>query len=227
MRLPELEEVIKCPSCKSQCAFTRPKDSGRIKWNHVRPHVSHVIDVRYCRSCGEPMVQHSWHGHKGETNPQEIIIYPVATNRDPAPKEVKKANLGLAKDYDEAVACEPHSLQAAAMLLGRCASLVLIEKCAADKSKTLGVQYRAAVAAEKLPNSLTKQFDGLLDNRNRSAHVWLTDDGDHLEVEACDIDWCFDIVGLLFEHFYVNPAQLAERLKHLDKVRAQKDSAKT
>ncbi|UCG88212.1 MAG: hypothetical protein JSW71_06615, partial [Gemmatimonadota bacterium] len=135
------------------------------------------MDVVFCHSCGQPISRHL-SGRLGGSSPRvddARIIYPSASARELAPDEVRSADDSLAKDYDEAVKCEPYSLQAAAILLGLCASTVLVDKCGCNKSQTLGKQYEDAKARGKLSSNVDEQFEGLLQHRNRSAHPWFNE----------------------------------------------------
>lgn len=190
----------------------------------------HYLDVRRCLACGYPLIQHRFipdpaeqtGGSHEELEPFERIIYPIAPRRDLAPDEVRAASTELAADYDEAGACEPHSLQAATLLLRRCATVMLVEKCSANKKDTLGRQFDQAENAGERPDFIVEQFDGLLKNRNRSAHPWFSQLGEPLKVEQDDVEWCFEIVGLMLEHFYVGPARRGRRIARLNKIVSSK-----
>ncbi len=242
MKFPHQNDTVDCPNCGGKsCSFDQPGSSPNVRWEVLKrfsgldAHIDHTLDVVYCRSCGQPirLMRRVVRGRPvlvaanktvSDQLPEDCvrILFPVAQTRDLAHEAVRHADADLARDYDEAVACEPHSLQAAAMLLGRCASTILIAMCDADGTKTLGVQYDAAVQAKKLPDNAAGQFEGLLQCRNRAAHPWFNSTGGHLTVEQDDVDWCFEIIGLMFDHFYVNPAKLEKRRERMEAAKAEK-----
>jgi len=220
MTFPGHHDLMDCPHCKGRaCAFAVGEKA--IGWPHDKSGMNHQIEVAHCLSCGYPIVHYARQSQSG-LRVSGAVVYPIAPYRDLAPNEVHSADPDLAKDYDEAVACEPHSLQAAAMLLGRCASHILVARCGADKSSTLGAQISAAVKAGDLPEPIKEQSEGLLAGRNQAAHPWYAASGAQMKIDQQGLDWCFDIVDLMFVHFYVNPARLAERQAKLAATKGQK-----
>lgn len=239
MPFPENNETADCPTCGGKCcAFGIPNQCACLTWEHTRRDDSlawsdsHYLDVRRCLACGHPLIRHRWKDGSnrlpGETpigpSPSLERIYPALPTRSRAPDAVREANEELAQDYDEAVACEPISLQASAMLLGRCASIILIDSCDADPESMLGGQFASARTAGKLSGELVEQYCGLIDHRNRSAHPWFEPSGKTLKVTQDDLDWCFVILGLMFDYYYVNPARLGRWTKRLKEL---KDSRST
>ncbi len=151
-----------------------------------------------------PVIQHR---HQVPGSPVEIVVYPLKPTRSAAPEEVCTAAPDLATDYNEAVACEPHSSQAAVLLLGRCLSQILIDKCDAPKPGTLGRQIDHAVKEGKLPEKVAKAIDTFKTGRNQAAHPWYDESGGHLKVDAETVEWSFVVIETLFERFYVTPAR--------------------
>lgn len=225
MKLPGNNEVVECPHCEARCAFTR---KGTIEWplsNAIKQDM-HVIVACYCQSCGGPILQ--WTvaprvgGHADMSAACSRVVFPLASTRQKTSAVVRQLDCDLAQDYDEAVSCEPLSLQAASCLLRRCASHILIDNCGAPKNQTLGQQIKHARNDGKLPEHISEQVDGVLNHGNQSAHPWFDDSGEILKVEQRDLDWCFEIVQLMFDHYYIEPQKRAERKQRMEAIVKEK-----
>lgn len=225
MKLPNQNEVVDCPHCEARCAFRR---GGSIEWplNNARKQERHCIDASYCQSCGGPILQWavapSVGGHANISTATSRVVFPVASTRQKTSPVVRQLDGVLAQDYDEAVSCEPLSLQAASCLLRRCASHILIDKCEAPKNQTLGQQIKHARDNGKLPEHISEQVDGVLNHGNQSAHPWFDESGEILKVEQQDLDWCFEIVQLMFDHYYIEPQKRAERKQRMEAIVTEK-----
>lgn len=224
MHFPRPEETIRCPYCAAMCAYASP-NTATITYAHGMPdqqdRTVHTVEVAHCRSCGKPIIQYRILLH-GKTTPHVEAIYPIAPNRQNTPEEVREAAPDLAKDYDEAVACEPHSLQASASLLGRCASEILVSHCGAKRKDLLGKQVNDAKQAGKLPPGLEHEIDGLREGRNQASHPWYSETGERLEVDGKTLEWCFEIVDMMIDHFIVRPKTTADRMKRFEALKAAK-----
>lgn len=225
MHFPNQEEVIRCPHCKGQCAY---REAKVINWSHSHPgggrNWMHYVRVLHCGTCGNPLIRHVISKTQAETEVNKVTIYPSGPPaRDPAPDEIRNAKKELAVDYDEAVACEPHSLQAAAFLLGRCVERILVDKAGVNRGATLGVQINEAIEANKIPEHLKKSLkDGLLIARNQAGHVWQDAEGNDLPVDKDTVDDCFTIVDELFVHFYLAPLKTDAFTKKMNRVKVEK-----
>ena len=191
-----------------QCAYREYK---KVEWQHCHPgeqHILyHVVHVLHCATCGKPVICHAISGDPGGQGNRQETIYPSGPPaRDPAPGELRSDHKELADDYDEAVACEPHSLQAATFLLGRCVERILVDTAGVNRGATLGVQINEAIKADRVPERLKKPLkNGLLIARNQAGHVWQNAVGDDLKVDGKTVKRCFVIVKQLFDHFYLEP----------------------
>ena len=220
---PEPEDTMDCPHCKGQrCAFGHPQQRNRaydLIWNHPKSHSSHTVSVAYCRTCGKPVIEHSWQ-RVGKDH--KDLVYPKGTARPKAPQEVRAADEDLANDYDEAVTCEPHSFQAAAFLLGRCAGHILVKKCEADAADFLSTQFKKAIKDGTLPHDVAEEFPGVVEGRNQAGHPWYSSTGEQLKVDEDTSAWSFHIVDMMFEHFYVAPKRRKKRQTKLSDLLDEK-----
>lgn len=141
MKFPRPEETIWCPACKGTCGFCFGRGGGHetiIRHGHEPigqdSRTVHEIAARFCRSCGYPIIQHKVAvGDTQSLLPSGEWLYPQHPTRGKIPALVRDEAPDLADDYDEAVACEPHSSQASILLLSRVLSQILIAKCKAEK----------------------------------------------------------------------------------------------
>ena len=143
-------------------------------------------------------------------------VYPEAPTRPLAQELVRKADAGLAGDYDEAVRCEPHSQQAAAFLLGRCVERVLIAHAGAQHKGTLGPKIDKAIKDKKIPDDIAPYLGEVLKHvRNQASHIWVDAQGKELRIDADDVRMAFEVVDMLLDRFYIMPAK---RDAHIAKV---------
>ena len=154
---------------------------------------------------------------------QDRELYPVAPSRILVPQEVRDADPHLADDYNQAVACEPWSLQASAFLLGRCTEQILVAKTSASAGMTLGPQIDAAIKADEIPLAWREPLkDGFLIARNQAGHSWENTAQEPLKVDDETVDHCFTIVDALLYHFYVAPKTNAAFIAKMRQVKADK-----
>lgn len=243
MEFPEDTQVITCPHCLGRCGFSRVWSGDRrfsISWvadaknsEALRAPVNEYVDVSYCVSCGGPVIRRRrMLEQAGNLTAAEVdrrnslkidrVVYPIAPTRCPAPREVIEADRDLAVDYAEAVECEPHSKQAALMLLGRCASQILVKQCGASPSDTLGKQYKIAQLSGRLSTEVSDEFDALLNTRNQAAHARFAEHGGQLRVDQQDVDWSVGLLELMFECYYVRPTRIAAQRSKLARTRELK-----
>jgi hypothetical protein len=134
-------------------------------------------------------------------------IYPVGSNRGPAPKEIPE---GIAADYSEAALVLPLSAKASAALSRRCLQSVLHE--AGYTQKDLSKQIDAALAEtdtrKALPSGVHSIVDAIRNFGNFSAHK-ITDQTSLqvIDVEPHEAEFCLDVLDSVFDHYYVKPVQ--------------------
>ena len=159
----------------------------------------------------------------GNVIEQETIYPSGPPARDPAPDEIRKDHKELAADYDEAVACEPHSSQAATFLLGRCVERILVDEVKVDPKATLGPQIDTVIKVETFPEILKKPLKrGFLIARNQAGHVWQNAAGEDLKVDGKTVKRCFAIVDQLFDHFYLEPLKVDTFTQKMGNIEGEK-----
>ncbi len=226
MPFPDDEATAKCPWCGAFCAFGSLIDQNLR--SRSADNMVHRVRVSVCRSCWFPLIAHTTFDRRNPVAVQAERIYPESPTRDLAPPLVRESNADLAHDFDEAVACEPHSKQAAVVLLARCANQILVEHCNAKKQECLYDQVQSAIAAKKVSVPLHDLLDGAHNPRNQVGHVWYDADGDLVRVTEDDAVWWFEIVEQMFDEFYIEPKKRAERADRVAGMRlAKKQGDKT
>jgi hypothetical protein len=120
----------------------------------------------------------------------------------------------IAADYREANEVLPISAKASAALSRRCLQAVLTGAGYTDRN--LADQVQKAIdensAAKALPPALRDSLDAIRQFGNFSAHP-ITDQTtlQIIDVEEGEAEWSLELLGDMFDHYYVRPALAAEK----------------
>ena len=149
------------------------------------------------------------------------LVRPKVVCRPPPPKEVPEE---LAKDYLEACLVIDDSPQASAALSRRCLQGLLRSKAAVKRS-SLADEIQQVLDGEGLPTYLRKAIDAIRNIGNFAAHPTKSNStGLIQEVESGEAEWNLDVLGSLFDFYYVQPEGLKEKRDRLN--RKLKDTGK-
>jgi hypothetical protein len=130
----------------------------------------------------------------------EYVVWPIQYTR-PIPSEVPKH---IAIDYQEAAAVLNISPKASAALSRRCLQAVLREAGGSSK-KNLVDQIEDV--SNNLPGYITQNIDAIRNIGNFAAHpIKDTASGQIVEVEPGEAEWNLDVLDMLFDFYYVQPA---------------------
>lgn len=145
----------------------------------------------------------------------EIVKYPIrprGSNRLPCPLEVPSH---IAEDYNEACIVLPDSLKASAALSRRCLQNLLLD--AGDVSRgNLYNQIQEAIA-NGLPSYLVEALDIVREIGNFAAHPTKSQStGEIVPVEPGEAEFNLDVLEMLFDHYYIKPRLMGERLGALN-----------
>jgi hypothetical protein len=144
------------------------------------------------------------------------MVVPLGSSRVPAPAEVPE---NIAKDYAEACLVEPLSAKASAALARRCLQNILSEKVV--EKRDLNDQITEAIT--KLPADLADNIDAIRVVGNFAAHPNKSKQtGVIVDVEQGEAGYLLDILGDLFDFYYVRPARSKARK---DAIQAKIDEA--
>ena len=200
---------MQCPHCLKHFA-------ADVK-NHQLGHYGGepwVVAWCQCAACESPIVflEHSRPGPMGPGAPNCALVYPRGTQRAPCPAEVPNE---FEEDYREACLVLQDSPKASAALSRRCLQNVLREKAGVKRD----VLYREVeeVLGGALPSYIADALHALREYGNFAAHA--TRDvatGEIIEVEAGEAEWLLDVLEALFDHYFVQPAAMAQRKAKLN-----------
>ena len=167
-----------------------------------------------CPACAKPTAYVSYQQKypntmvKGDT----IMAFPRLAAKPPAPPKVPEL---IAQDFNEAAAVLPISAQASAALSRRCLQHVLSER-SVSTSSNLSKAIDAALASG-LPPQLAENLDAIRNIGNFAAHVQKAEhSGEVVPVEPEEAEWNLEVLELLFDFYYVQPAVAAARRSALN-----------
>jgi hypothetical protein len=138
-------------------------------------------------------------------------IYPIPR----VPKEVPQE---FAEDYVEAWTILGDSPRASAALSRLCLERILVEKSGVPgvTGKNLKQDIERVVQSNSLPSSISKLLDAPRLLGNLAVHARKSSEtGTVLPVEPWEAEFCLEIIGLLFDHYFVAANKNEERLKRL------------
>jgi hypothetical protein len=163
-----------------------------------------------CRECGNSIINIV--GSKPGSKVPEIkkLVYPEHVNRL-VPDEVGDP---YRRDFLEACAVLPFSERASAALSRRCLQKILTDKGGA-KERDLFDQIREVEGT--LPPGMLDDLHKLRLIGNFSAHpIKDTNTGEILAVGPGEAEFCLDILGELFQHYFVKPIKDKEKRGKID-----------
>lgn len=142
---------------------------------------------------------------------EEFLIWPLQSARPPVPKEVPQH---IAADYTEAALVLRFSPKASAALSRRCLQAVLRE---AGKATQHMLSQQIDAVMPNLPSYIADSIDYIRHVGNLAAHpIKDQASGQIVDVEPGEAEWNLDVLDLLFDHYYVKPAQAKQKRDALD-----------
>lgn len=142
-------------------------------------------------------------------NNKEYLVYPKTVNRAPIPSSVPDK---FKEDYNEACAVLNDSPKASAALSRRCLQNLLRNK-AGIKKGSLADEIQEVIDSKQMPSYLSESIDGIRVTGNFAAHpIKGEKTGEIVKVEHGEADWNLDVLELLFDFYFVQPA-IAEKKK--------------
>lgn len=205
---------MKCPHC--QKAFhSKPHsvDVGRIgrteNWTYYWS-----FHGTECPACARPIIVVEYKEDYGSTKyvGRSFLVYPKGSGRTAAPSEVPPH---IAQEYEEACLVLGDSAQASAALSRRCLQHVLQER-SVSKSNNLSTAIDDALATN-LPSHISENLDSIRNTGNFAAHPQKSQNtGEILPVEPHEAEWNLEVLEMLFDFYYVQPARSAARRSALN-----------
>lgn len=205
---------MKCPHCQKQFhpdpkAFSLGKHGRKDQWSYLWN-----VTVLTCPACDGPSVfldyQQDWGSSKFRG--EHILAFPKTGKKAPAPREVPAE---IARDFNEASVVLNESPQASAALSRRCLQHVLVER-GVTKSDNLSTGIDEALKSG-LPSHLAENLDAIRNIGNFAAHPQKSlHSSEVLPVEPEEAEWNLEVLELLFDFYYVQPARSVARRAELN-----------
>lgn len=140
-------------------------------------------------------------------------VWPKGSGRAPAPPEVPP---DIAQDYTEACLVLNDSAKAAAALGRRCLQHVL-RTAAGVKHGDLAKEIQQVLDEGTLPSHIAESIDAVRNVGNFAAHpIKGEQSGEILPVEPGEAEWTLDVLELLFDFYFVQPARTQVKRAALD-----------
>ena len=142
-------------------------------------------------------------------------VWPRHTGRPPVPPEVPDA---YSKDYREACLILADSPNASAALSRRCLQLILNEKAGVRSRNNLANAIGEVIADPSVPTDISGALDDVRNIGNFGAHPnKSTNTGEIIDVEDGEAEWCLETIEILFDFYFVKPADIERRRLAFDK----------
>ncbi|CAJ1870323.1 hypothetical protein HLBENOHH_02856 [Aeromonas dhakensis] len=205
-----------CPHCKIAIHnnFNEIKLGACGKDTTGRPYYWYACCLE-CPSCSQPIInlKSALNVNGGLLQKQNFIAFPQTRGSRPAaPVEVP---LAIANDYNESALVLSFSAQASAALSRRCLQHLL-----ADAKLSTNSNLDRAITEAKtkgLPSHISDHLDAVRAIGNFAAHTQKSvNTGEILPVEPEEAEWNLDVLDMLFDFCYVQPAKNAARRAALD-----------
>jgi hypothetical protein len=142
------------------------------------------------------------------------LIHPKGLSRIPLPSEVPREFVG---DYKEACLVLSDSPKASAALSRRCLQNLLRE-VAKVKHVNLSDEIQQVIDSKTLPSHLSESIDAIRNIGNFAAHPIKSEKaGEIIDVEPGEAEWSLDVLEILFDFYFVQPAKLKAKREALNK----------
>jgi hypothetical protein len=142
------------------------------------------------------------------------MVFPRTSARPPVPAEVPEE---FAEDYLEACLVIGDSPKSSAALSRRCLQHILREKVGVKNPNNLAKAIGEVVGDPSIPTDISASLDVVRNIGNFSAHPNKSlNTGEIVEVEAGEAEWCLDVIEILFDFYFVRPADIKRRTSALN-----------
>ena len=183
-----------------------------------------ILNRYFCPSCHQltfhlecgasPTVAQGQQSVRLQVSARTIMVWPKGASRPPIPADVPPEITG---DYKEACLVLADSPKASAALSRRCLQAILREKLGATK-KDLYDQIEEVIGRGKLPGHIDEGLHAVRNIGNIAAHsMKSTTTGAIVDVAPGEAEWNLDVLEMLFDFCFVQPAIAAKRKAELNK----------
>lgn len=142
-----------------------------------------------------------------------FLVRPRGISRSPLPPEVPA---DIAEDYIESCLVFADSPKASAALSRRCLQSIL-RNAAKVKHGNLSTEIQQVLDSGALPTPLADSIDAIRNIGNFAAHPTKSQQsGNIVQVDPGEAEWNLDVLEMLFDFYYVQPAKIAKKRAELD-----------
>ncbi len=142
------------------------------------------------------------------------MVRPKGVSRAPVPVEVPS---DIVDDYEEACLVLSDSPKASAALSRRCLQNLLRKAAGVTPGNLIG-EIQQVLDSGKLPSSIAENIDAVRNIGNFAAHPSKSNStGEIVPVEPHEAEWNLDVLELLFDFYFVEPARARARRDALNK----------
>ena len=227
---------MKCPHCNTsihegfgeQIFWNAPLQFGRDGATVLETPLQWFAMYQRCPEChdsiiylkrlhlpyvGPALVGGTQQAHGPQGPPFSFMAYPTSSAR-PIPAEVVDP---YRQDFTEACKVLADSPKASAALSRRLLQAILRDK-SSTKAKDLYDQIEELTATGNLPGHISEALHAVRNIGNIAAHsLKSTTTGAIVDVEPGEAEWNLDVIDMLFDFYFVQPAIAAKRKAELNK----------
>ena len=200
---------MKCPHClvAFHCSETQSNlgSDANGGWR---------IKCSTCPSCNKYVVfLENYELRGGFPTISRVLIRPRGISRTTVPPEVPT---DITEDYNEACLVLDSSPKASAALSRRCLQN-LLRSAANVKPGNLATEIQHVLDNGALPTHLAESIDSIRNIGNFAAHAMKSQQsGEIIAVEPGEAEWNLDVLEMLFDFYYVQPAISAKKRAELN-----------
>jgi hypothetical protein len=204
----------KCPHCLTTVRL-EPIHEQRINdtINGVKENLDFTIV--FCPNCGKFIITIETLDKiqgVGFRTADEFVVWPLSFSRNPLPPDTPEH---IGQDYLEASRILNLSPKASAALSRRCLQALLREKGNATQKDLID---QIKFISPSLPTHISSGLDAIRNIGNFGAHpIKSQSSGEIVEVEPGEAEWNLDILDLLIDFYFVQPAITANKKEALNK----------
>lgn len=199
-------EKAVCPHCGTVVLFA---EGDSISLVQTQKGFRTSVDWVQCPNCDGvilTLIASHWIGDFLKTD-SEQVVWPLKSQRPAVSSDVPEH---IKSDYEEAALVLSLSAKASAALSRRCLQAVLVEVGGASSKSDLAHQIEEV--RPRLPSIVGEALDYVRVVGNFAAHTQKSvNTGVIIDVECGEAEWNLDVLDMLFDHFYVKPAEIERR----------------
>ncbi len=203
-----------CPRCGAYASFMPGQKMNATAKFEPDIRANRLIIQLKCSACGGGALVGS--GYDAQNRVRLVLLWPRLERPSRAPKDLPHE---IRRDYDEARAVLFLSPRASAVLTRRCLQHLIREKLEITK-RTLFDEIEEALARPELGKATAEALDHVRQIGNWGAHPIKDATDAVIEVEQEEAVFALDVVEMLFEDLYYQPARLEEMKARLSQKEA-------